>query len=79
MKYYNPVIIVSLRYKERLKWKYIQPRKQSNILRGTQWRFVRTDMDDFRTGIPHGSDKNSIVYKVRAINQIIHCLIIIFS
>ena len=62
------VFFIHFRYKERLKWKYIQPRQQSNILRATQWRFVRNDTDDFRTGIP-GVSKENIVYKVSKFNN----------
>lgn len=39
-------------YKERLKLKHLKTSKLCRTLDGAKWRFVATDIDDFRTGAP---------------------------
>ena len=55
---------LSLRYKERLQWKYLsQQHRQLNALTSVKWRFIPSGSDDFRSGLPQHSD-DSFLKKV---------------
>ena len=54
----------SLRYKERLQWKYLsQQHRHLNALTSVKWRFIPNGSDDFRSGVPPPSD-DSFLKKV---------------
>ena len=56
-----------LRYKERLKTKYVNPKKLkqcSGTLVGSSWTFVKKGLDDFRDGMPPYVPGDEMVVRV---------------
>ena len=52
------------RYKERLELKYMRTNPKAAALNGKKWTFVRSDMDDLRSGVPVPMTDKDMVIKV---------------
>ena len=52
------------RYKERLELKYMRTNPKAAALNGKKWMFVRSDMDDLRSGVPVPMTDKDMVIKV---------------
>lgn len=50
-------------YKERLNWKYIHSINESSSLNRNKWRFIPSNVDDFRSGIPAKSVNHTLQEK----------------
>lgn len=64
------------RYKERLELKYMRTNPKSAALNGKKWTFVRSDMDDLRSGVPVSMTEKDMVIKVHALNSYVAYIII---
>ena len=53
------------RYKERLELKYMRTNPKAAALNGKKWMFVRSDIDDLRSGVPVPMTDKDMVIKVR--------------
>ena len=61
---------INLRYKERLKTKYIDPKKPkqcSGTLFGSSWTFIKKGLDDFRDGVPPDVSSEEMILRVSMI------------
>ena len=62
------------RYKERLELKYMRTNPKAAALNGKKWMFVRSDMDDLRSGVPVPMTEKDMVIKVSTYSkQSVNC------
>lgn len=54
---------IQIRYKERLKLKFLRTNRQSKLLDGSRWTFVTGNIDDFRSGAPVRTKGSGMVKK----------------
>ena len=66
------ICISNYRYKERLNWKYIHSINKSSSLNRNKWRFIPSNVDDFRSGIPAKS-VNQTLQEVSS--HVLYCII----